>query len=81
MPLGHGGHYLYEGDGPKSNHNFVNLHCGGLERVRSPCEGHQEEGHYQQHPPQHDHCHARVARMATCYFRILFQSVRKMRRR
>ena len=81
LPLGHGGQYLCAGNGPKNNHNFVNLHCGGLQQGPGPREGHQEEGHYQQHPPHHDHCHAKVARMATCYFRILFQSVCEMRRR
>ena len=32
LPLGHGGQYLYAGNGPKSNHSFIDLHCGGLQR-------------------------------------------------
>ena len=81
LPLGNGGQYLYAGKGPKSNHNFVNLQCGGIQRGPGPCEGHQEKGHYQQHPRHHDHRHARAARMVTCYFRILIPSVCEMRRR
>ena len=30
LPLGHGGHYLYEDTGPKSSRYSVNLYSGGL---------------------------------------------------
>ena len=30
LPLGHGGHYLYVGSGPRSSCYSVYLHCGGL---------------------------------------------------
>ena len=46
LPLGHGGKYLYGGNGPKSDRNLVNLHCGGLQQEPGHCEGHQEEGHF-----------------------------------
>ena len=42
------------GKGPKSNHNFVNLHHGGLQRGPGSADGHQEEGLDQQHHHHHD---------------------------
>ena len=51
------------GIGPKSSRYLVNLHSGGLQRGPGPADGHQEEGHDQQHLHHHDFHDAIAAKL------------------